>query len=71
MVLCRWAQRKPLRDVAGIERLQRHVTELFGYLERNREALVHYAARRRRGEPILTYPLIFIKLFQRPRPLKR
>jgi hypothetical protein len=54
MVLCRWAQRKPLRDVTGIGRLQRHVAELFGYLERNQEALVHYAARRRRGEPIST-----------------
>jgi hypothetical protein len=39
--LCRWAQRKPLRDVAGTERLQRHVSELLGYLERNLGALVH------------------------------
>jgi hypothetical protein len=52
--LCRWMQRKPLREVAGIERLQRHVSELLGYLERNQGALVHYAARRRRGEPIST-----------------
>ena len=52
--LCRWGQRKPLRDVTGIERLQRHVSELLGYLERNQEALVHDAARRRRGEPIST-----------------
>ena len=40
--------------MAGIERLQHHVSELLGYLERNEEALVHYAARRRRGEPIST-----------------
>jgi hypothetical protein len=40
--------------VAGIGRLQRHVRELLGYLERNRDALVPYAARRRRGEPIST-----------------
>jgi hypothetical protein len=52
--LCRWTQRKPVRDVAGIGRLQRHVSELLGYLERNEGALVHYAARRRRGEPIST-----------------
>ena len=35
-------------------RLQRHVSDLLGYLERNQGALVHYAARRRRGEPIST-----------------
>src|SRR3954468_12948191 len=52
--LCRWTQRKPLRDVIGIGRLQRHVSDLLGYLERNQDALVHYAARRRRGEPIST-----------------
>jgi hypothetical protein len=34
--------------------LQRHVRELLGYLERNEGALVHYAARRRCGEPIST-----------------
>ena len=49
-----WTQRKSLREVAGIERLQRHVSELLGYLERNQGALVHYAAQRRRGEPIST-----------------
>jgi hypothetical protein len=43
-----------IRDVAGIGRLQRHASELLGYLERNQAALVHYAARRRRGEPIST-----------------
>jgi hypothetical protein len=54
MVLCRWTQRKHLRDVTGIGRLQRHVSELLGCLERNQGALMHYAARRRRGEPIST-----------------
>ena len=43
-----------MRDVAGIGRLQRHVSDLLGYLDRNRDALVPYAARRRRGEPIST-----------------
>jgi hypothetical protein len=52
--LCRWTKRTPMRDVAGIGRLQRHASELLGYLERNQAALVHYAARRRRGEPIST-----------------
>src|SRR4051794_7051194 len=52
--LRRWTKRKPIREVAGIGRLQRHIRELLGYLERNRDALVPYAARRRRGEPIST-----------------
>ena len=52
--LCRWVQRKHVSDVAGIGRLQRHASELLGYLERNEGALVHYAARRRCGEPIST-----------------
>src|SRR5215218_9154147 len=52
--LRRWTKRKHMRDVAGIGRLQRHVAELLGYLERNQDALMHYAARRRRGEPIST-----------------
>ena len=47
-------QRQPLREVVGIGRFQRHVSDLLGYLERNQDALVHYAARRRRGEPIST-----------------
>ena len=51
---CRWTQRQLLREVAGIDRLQHHVSELLGDLERNQGALVHYAARRRRGEPIST-----------------
>ena len=37
-----------------MDRLQRHVTDLMGYLERNQGTLVHYAARRRRGQPIST-----------------
>jgi hypothetical protein len=52
--LRRWTKRKPIREVASIGRLQRHVSDLLGYLERNRDALVPYAARRRRGEPIST-----------------
>jgi hypothetical protein len=52
--LCRWTKRKHVRDMAGIGRLQRHVSDLLGYLERNQGALVPYAARRRRGEPIST-----------------
>jgi hypothetical protein len=52
--LCRWAQRKHVRDGVGIGRLGRHVSDLLGYLERNQGALVHYAARCRRGEPIST-----------------
>jgi hypothetical protein len=52
--LCRWAKRKHVRGIAGIDRLQRHISELLGYLERNQDMLVHYAARRRRGEPIST-----------------
>ena len=52
--LGRWTRRRPVRDVAGIGRLQRNVSDLLGYLERNQGALVPYAARRRRGEPIST-----------------
>jgi hypothetical protein len=43
-----------LREVAGIGRFQRHVSDLPGYLERSQDALVDYAARRRRGKPIST-----------------
>jgi hypothetical protein len=50
--LFRWTEGEHLREVAGIDRLQRHVGELLSYLERNQDTLVHYAARRRRGEPI-------------------
>jgi hypothetical protein len=52
--LCRWMRRRPMRDVAGIEKLRQHVADLLGYLGRNEAALVHYAARRQRGEPIAT-----------------
>ena len=52
--LCRWARRSYVQDVAGIGRLEHHVKELLGYLEGNDGALVHYAARRRHGEPIST-----------------
>ena len=52
--LCRWMRRRPMRDVAGVDKVRRHVADLLGYLERNEAALVHYAARRRRGEPIAT-----------------
>jgi hypothetical protein len=38
--LCRWTRRKPIREVSGIGRLQRHVSDLLGYLERNQGALV-------------------------------
>jgi hypothetical protein len=40
--------------MASIGRLEHHVGELLAYLERNQGALVHYAARRRDGEPIST-----------------
>ncbi len=52
--LCRWTERQPMLEVAGIGRLQQRASELLGYLERNEDALVHYAARRRHGEPIST-----------------
>jgi len=52
--LCRWTERKHVRDLAGIGRLQQRASELLGYLECNEAALVPYAARRRRGEPIST-----------------
>jgi hypothetical protein len=52
--LYRWTKRKHMREIAGIDRLQRHISELLSYLERNQDMLVHYAARRRRGEPIST-----------------
>lgn len=40
------------REVAGTDRFQRHFTSLSGHLERNRGALVHQAARRRRAQPV-------------------
>jgi hypothetical protein len=52
--LSRWMQRRPMRDVAGMDKVRQHIADLLGYLERNEAALVHYAARRRQGEPIAT-----------------
>ena len=52
--LCRWTERKAVRDIAGIGKLRQHAGDLLSYLERNEAALVHYAARRRLGEPIAT-----------------
>jgi len=52
--LCRWAKREGVREVAGADKLQRQVAGLLGYLGRNEAALVPYAARRQRGEPIAT-----------------
>jgi hypothetical protein len=49
-----WTKRKHLHDVAGTDRIQRHVSDLLGYLGRNQDTLVHYAARQRCGEPIST-----------------
>jgi hypothetical protein len=50
----RWVRRTSIVGMAGIGRLEHHVGELLAYLERNQRALVHYAARRRNGEPIST-----------------
>ncbi len=52
--LCRWARRTSTHGIAGIGRLEHHVSDLLAYLERNQGALAHYAARRRNGEPIST-----------------
>ena len=52
--MLRWIRRRQVREAAGIDRLQRHVTGLMGYLDRNQGALVRYAARHRRGKPIST-----------------
>jgi hypothetical protein len=52
--LRRWARRTSIRGMIGIGRLEHHLGELLAYLERNQGALVHYAARRRNGEPIST-----------------
>jgi hypothetical protein len=49
-----WMRRRPVRDVVGVGKARQHVADLLGYLERNEAALAHYAARRRRGEPIAT-----------------
>jgi len=52
--LCRWMQRRPVRDVVGVDKVRQHVADLLVYLERNEAALAHYATRRWRGEPIAT-----------------
>ena len=52
--LCRWAWCTSICGVAGIGRLEHHVSELLSYLERNQGALVHFAARRRNGESLST-----------------
>ena len=52
--LCRWTECRAMREVAGIDKLRQRTADLLGYLERNEAALVHYAARRQRGEPIAT-----------------
>jgi hypothetical protein len=52
--LSRWMQRRPMRNVAGVDKVRQHIADLLGYLERNEAALVHYAVRRRQGEPIAT-----------------
>jgi len=53
--LCRWAGGESVHEVAGADKLQRQVAGLLGYLGRNEAALVPYAARRQRGEPIATW----------------
>jgi hypothetical protein len=52
--LYRWTRRQHVQEDAGIDRLQRYLADLHAYLERKEDALVHYAARRRCGEPIST-----------------
>src|ERR1700739_1159055 len=54
VALCRWAQRSYVPNVAGIGRLEHHVRKLLDHFEGNTGALVHLAARRRRGEAIST-----------------
>ncbi len=52
--LCRWAGRESVRELAGADRLRRQVVGLLGYLGRNEAALMPYAARYQRDEPIAT-----------------
>ena len=52
--LSRWMQRRPMWDVAGVDKVRQHLADLLGYLERNEAALVHYAVQRRQGKPIAT-----------------
>jgi len=37
--LYRWTKRKRVREIAGVDRLQRHICDLLGYLERNQDML--------------------------------
>ena len=39
--LCRWTKRSTVREVAGMDKVRQHVTDLLAYLERNQAALVH------------------------------
>ena len=43
-----------MREVASIDKLYQSTADLLSYLGRNEAALVHYDARRKRGEPIAT-----------------
>ena len=43
-----------MHDVAGMDKLRQHAADLLGYLGRKEAALVHYDARKQRGEPIAT-----------------
>ena len=43
-----------MQDVAGADKVRQRVADLLGYLDHNEVALVHYAAQRRRSEPIAT-----------------
>ena len=52
--LCRWSECRAICEVAGMDKLRQRTADLLSYLERNEAALVHYAARRRRSEPIAT-----------------
>jgi hypothetical protein len=52
--LCRWTECRTVREVAGIDKLRQRTADLLSYLEHNEAALVHYDARRRRGEPVAT-----------------
>jgi len=52
--LCRWTECRTVREVAGIDKSRQRTADLLNYLEHNEAALVHYDARRRRGEPIAT-----------------
>jgi len=52
--LCRWTECRTVREVAGIDKLRQRTADLLSYLEHSEAALVHYDARRRRGEPIAT-----------------